>query len=515
MTKRIYDGVPLCMQQDGWWLDTPKRGPDPQHATRRRDTLKAGVLVALIACGDVLVWGVVPGVSFAIFALLVVWAGLALAFPSLTVRARVGVAAGAVLAVLPLIEVVQPLSVLIAVCGVSALCAALAGVGRSDLLRGALRVWWVAPVQTGRDAAAGVRAVGHWRTGPVDLRALVVGWALPIGATLLFAALLIGANPVLDAALSRLAAWDVPSPDLWRLWFWLVLGALVWPLLIAGAMRERLRARRPLRFTVHRPGVLNADSVARSLVAFNALFAVQTGMDVLFLYGSAGLPEGISPATYAHRGAYPLLVTALLAGLFAVLARPYLAGRPVVRWLMLLWLVQTLALVGASVFRLEAYVDAFGLTRLRLAAYVWMGVVACGLAMVMWQVWRDKPAAWMLARSGALGAVVIYACAFTSFDRQVAAHNLSRQGQADTFMLCGLSEDVVPAMQARFGADWPRECVSSYRLPRVFEPADWREWGFRNWRVRRSLAAMTLPDPDPNSAPAPARSPDLMPVTVR
>ena len=64
-------------------------------------------------------------------------------------------------------------------------------------------------------------------------------------------------------------------------------------------------------------------------------------------------------------------------------------------------------------------------------------------------------------------------------------------------MLCGLSEDVIPAMEARFGPEWQAICYSTSNVPRLFHPDDWREWGFRNWRVRRSLAAMTAQTPTP------------------
>lgn len=493
MTTGIFQGVPLSMQRDGWWLDAPKTGSsDQRQRQHKRDWIKAGVLVALIACADLLVWDVAPGISLALLAVLSVLAGLAVGWPRLAPRVRGAVAVGSTASVLPLVELVQPLSVLIALCGLSACCAALAGLGRRDLMRGALRVWWVGPALSMTSGVTGVRQLGDFKAGQIDARMLVLGWALPIGATALFAVLLIGANPVLDRALSQLATWQPPTPDIWRLWFWAVAAAAIWPVLAAWSMRERLRARPAVRATVRRQGIVNAESVARSLVAFNALFALQTVMDILFLYGSAGLPDGISAATYAHRGAYPLLVTALLAGAFAVLARPHLAGRPAVRWLMLLWLVQTLALVGASVWRLDTYVDIYGLTRLRLAAYVWMGLVACGLCIVWVQIWRDRPAAWMMLRSGALGAVTLYACAFVNFDGVIADHNLTQPVQKDVFALCTLSEGALPAMERYWGADPVSRCRAQYYdYPQLFVPGDWREWGFRNWRVRRSLAAMS------------------------
>ncbi len=490
-------GVPLAMQQDGWWLsgretDAPRA---PRAIQRRRDLGLAGLLVALIALADVLVWQVMPGLALAVLALAVMLAGLGVAWPGLAPRVRWAVAAGSVLTVLPLVELVQPLSLLVAVAGMSAVCAALAGLGRADLVRGALRIWIWGPVQTVTDAVAGTRQLGRIELGSMDARTLVSGWALPLGATALFALLLIGANPVLDQALSRLGDLRLPAPDMGRVWFWGIFGAAAWPVLVAWRMRERLRARRRPRATVRRSGTLiNAQSVARSLVAFNALFAVQTGLDVLYLYGDAALPEGISPAAYAHRGAYPLLATALLAGLFAVLARPHLGARPVVRMLMMLWLAQTLALVFASVWRLDLYIDSFGLTRLRLAAYIWMGVVAVGLGITAQQIWQDRPTTWMTTRCALLGAVVLYVCTFVNFDHAVAQHNLTSDVPEDRRMLCELSEGAMPAIERLTGMASRDYCDRYYFHPTLFHPADWREWGFRNWRVRNSLAAMTDPN---------------------
>ncbi|APX13376.1 DUF4153 domain-containing protein [Tateyamaria omphalii] len=492
MQANVIPGVPVKMQQDGWWLDDPVDPVAQRNRARRRDGGKALLLLALIALGDVLVWGVAPGINVAVFAGVVLLAGLGLAWPRLSVRTRCAVAAGGVLSLLPLVELVQPLSVIIALAGSSVCMAVLAGVSRADVLRGAARLWWVAPVQGLSDGARAARRVGDVSLARSDLRSVALAWAVPAGATLLFTCLILAANPILDRWVQEVLSLDWSGPGWGRVWFWLCLSALIWPALVTSKMRERLRARKPEKITVRRPGLVNAGSVARSLVAFNMLFAVQTGMDILFLYGDAALPDGISPATYAHRGAYPLLVTALLAGLFAVLAQPFLAGRPVLRWLMLLWLAQTVALVVASLWRLDLYVDAFGLTRLRVAAYIWMWLVAVGLGLVVWQIWRNKSASWMMLRSGALGAAVLYACAFYSFDARVAAHNLQTQERPDFALLCGLSEDAIPALTATHGSNWRAVCVPYYDAPKLFEPAGWREWGFRNWRTRNSLHAMTI-----------------------
>ena len=53
---------------------------------------------------------------------------------------------------------------------------------------------------------------------------------------------------------------------------------------------------------------------------FNALFAVQTVLDLAYLWGGVRLPDGMTYADYAHRGAYPLIATALLAAAFVLAA---------------------------------------------------------------------------------------------------------------------------------------------------------------------------------------------------
>ena len=61
-------------------------------------------------------------------------------------------------------------------------------------------------------------------------------------------------------------------------------------------------------------------AILRSLIVFNLMFAVQTMLDAAYLWGGVALPDGMSYASYAHRGAYPLIVTALLAAGFVLVA---------------------------------------------------------------------------------------------------------------------------------------------------------------------------------------------------
>ena len=66
--------------------------------------------------------------------------------------------------------------------------------------------------------------------------------------------------------------------------------------------------------------LFGTEAILRSLILFNGLFAVQTVLALVYLWGNAKLPDGISYAGYAHRGAYPLIATALLSAAFVLAA---------------------------------------------------------------------------------------------------------------------------------------------------------------------------------------------------
>ena len=179
--------------------------------------------------------------------------------------------------------------------------------------------------------------------------------------------------------------------------------------------------------------LLGVQAMSRSLILFNALFALQSGLDLVYLWGGATLPDGMSHAEYAHRGAYPLIVTALLAAGFVLIAmRP---GGPaeqsrLIRPLVLAWIGQNVLLVISSIFRLDLYVAAFSLTYLRLAAFIWMGLVAAGLLLILVQIMLRKPISWLITANAATLALVLYGCCFINAPRIIAAYNLAHSREA-------------------------------------------------------------------------------------
>ncbi len=442
-------------------------------------------LFGLLVAADLLVWAAVPGLGFVVLIALIalaaqVWWGRFVW--------QAWVVLG--LSLIPALEVMQLLSFSFALLGLAAFCAIQVCGGWADtraVVAATLRMPFWGNVQTMADIANGARGrkdIGQSARRSLDgLRDWIVPGALGAVFVLLFAA----ANPLIDGWLAALVPADWPAlPDAARIIFWVIVAMFVWPMLRLTALADRLQ--RPLRDRpMHQTNMLTEGSVLRSLVTFNAIFAVQTLLDLAFLSGGVGLPEGISYAEYAHRGAYPLLVTALLAGGFALLAQPWLAGRPLLKWLLLAWVAQNVILVISSILRLDLYVDVYGLTRLRFAAFIWMALVAMGLALMIWQVWRGWAVGWLIGQSAALAVLALYVSSLINVDGYIARHNLAQTGiKSDPWYICQLSEGALPAIRLQEVKTGQRFCHS--REPFLSTPADWREWGYRNARLRHKLS---------------------------
>lgn len=461
--------------------------------------IAAPLLLALVALADLSIWQVsTPRLSLAVLALTIAAATHLLAGGVIGRRAVLLGWGGMSLAVLPVIEEVQALSVLFLTLGLSHAAGwfvAGSEAGWATALRAGMRLCWWSILRTLADLIGLGRAATSARVGRAGLARLVRDWAMPLGLGGLFVLLLISANPLLEVWSLSLSNWTPQfNINLGRCVFWLAMAAIIWPFLRLAVMRPKLiaPASAPIRLLL--PEILlNPRSVLRALLTFNLIFALQTGLDLTYLWGGVSLPEGMTYAVYAHKGAYPLVVTALLAGGFALIAQPFLPGQPVLRALLFLWTVQNILLVLSAILRLDLYVETYGLTRLRFAAFIWMGLVVVGLILMIWQVWRGKTVGWLFGRSAMLGLATLYICCFINVAGLVASHNLARPNhQFDTYYLCTLGPGAIPAITRAEAVSRQDICHESYGLF-IKAPQDLREWGYRNYRLRNSLAAMAAP----------------------
>lgn len=467
----------------------PQAAPAPSRASIGLPPLFA--LLGLIIAGDQLLWAVLPGIALPLFMLLVAALAHALSFPQAKLRTALSAWGLLCMALLPGIDQVQALSVAFALAGMLGFVGIMVGKTGRGAAFAALRFPVSAPLCIGADMLDMVRQP----RGPsfAGIGASLRDWVIPAGLGVTFAALLLVANPVLEQwVMDLFSLGDLPLPSLAHLLFWIGLGLLIWPFLRLGAMRHVLTRPVPAVQAFGQVWYLSPRSVSRALILFNLLFAAQTATDLAIFWGGAALPEGMSYADYAHRGAYPLLFAALLAGGFALLTQPFLTGRPVLKALLLVWVVQTALLVASSMLRLDLYIEAYSLTRLRFAAFVWMGVVGGGLVLMLWQIIRGFGPGWLIMRASELGVITLYACSLINVDGLIARHNLLDESiHTDSHYICKLGQGAAPAIAARDAAMGWSLCGMHTMEPTVYAPSDWREWGYRNARLRSKLAQMT------------------------
>ena len=295
----------------------------PQQAKALPGLWPTGIHRQLIAAAaaafvaDYLLYKSPPGLS-----LMLAFAALAtatfLANPSLRARRRTLAAAIALLAaaLLPGLEKASALSLLFAVLGTAVFVLLVNGRFRGSAAR---RI----------AALANLVVFGPFRLVPDLIRlrkaaarqtARLAGrmswsvWLLPAGLGAIFVALFASANPLIENWLSDLdieAALEVI--DMPRIGFWLLMVSIAWPFIrvrvrrIAGLAASKGKtlpgAAAPVQAKAVPDQIFGPAAILRSLIVFNALFAVQTALDLTYLWGGADLPDGMTHAQYAQRGA--------------------------------------------------------------------------------------------------------------------------------------------------------------------------------------------------------------------
>lgn len=315
--------------------------------------------------------------------------------------------------------------------------------------------------------AFALRKVRHRRTQRVlRISGIIAAIALPVIGSGIILGLFAAANPVIENTILAVhwPTWD--EETLLRVIIAGVVFSVSWAIL-----RPRLSAflnnpgRSKALPALSLPGI-SVVSVTLSLIAFNLLFLMQNGMDAAWLWGFAPLPDDMTLAEYAHRGAYPLIATAIFAAIFVLVTlRPgsETAASPIIRRLVVLWIAQNVFLVASSMLRTVDYIEAYSLTELRLYALVWMALVGVGLLLICWRMLAGKSGDWLVNGNLIAAGLVLTSFCFIDASAVAAQWNvrhareidgtgaaldvsyLERRGDAALLPLVELSQKPLPA----------------------------------------------------------------------
>lgn len=468
------------------------------------------ILIALVALADVLIFNRAPGLNLFLLINATAIGLLICSRRPLSPSRIIGLLALCIVLSAPLLETTSWMGITLSLLGIT--CVSLATTGLfprhwSRLPVVLLRFLLDLPVRPFRRAAYGRLHRARLCTSK-PLWHHLRGWIMPLTFAAGFIALFAMANPLIDKVLRSFdLTYLLQFLDPWRIAFWLIVATFVSVMLRPRLKRLAWRRREQIiDATRFESEFFGHAALLRSLVVFNALFAVQTLLDLTYLWGGVNLPDGMSHAEYAHRGAYPLMVTALLAAAFVLAAMR--RGGPgdkstLIRGLVHLWIGQNILLCLSSILRLDLYVESYSLTELRVAAGIWMGLVAMGLFLILLRILLRRSNEWLVALSMATLAVTLYATALVDIPAFIARFNVAHSREVsgegmplDIYYLWTLGPPAIPALDA-FMAAAPAEATERIALAGRFRnelalaewegPSDWRSWTFRATRLDRYL----------------------------
>lgn len=472
----------------------------------RPSTLSAKLAMALVlaALADWLLYDQRIGLSLVIFAVAIACASLLANHAALDFRRAATGGAIVALGLVPAVEELNALSFLILVMALVIALLLMTSpetTGLADRARALRNLVLFGPFQFFPDALQ-----------VFNMSALTRGvalWLLPATLGTVFVALFAAANPVIEQWVSLLnPKLILDYVSVWRVLFWTMILALVWPFIHVRWRRKKVVI--PTVADVAEPEplapfvsaeFLDPSTILRSLILFNLLFAAQSILDFIYLWGHVALPANVTYASYAHRGAYPLIATALLAAAFVLVAMH--PGGPaekskVIRPLVYLWVGQNVLLVASSILRLDLYVDIYMLTYWRIAAFIWMGLVALGLILIVARIVLDRSNQWLVRANLIALTIVLYICSLVNFDALIADYNVAHSREVsgkgveiDIYYLTQLGPQALPAIEKMmpFRPDlglvgFRDRPIETQRLHMA-----WRAWSFRSWRLQRWLDA--------------------------
>ena len=337
---------------------------------------------------------------------------------------------------------------------------------------------------------------------------------IPVCLTLLFGFLFAQANPIIAQILDGIN-WELPIRllSVWRWLFWFVTAVVVWALL-----RPRFTPSTELvaRTSINLDRWFNQQTIVLSLLSFNGIFALQNGLDIVFLWSGEILPNGLSYADYAHAGAYPLFFTSIITAVYVLITfnehQPHYQTA-LSKKLVFVWLAQNVFLQISAINRLLHYIEVYSLTYLRIIALIGIALTAIGMLLIFARIYSNRSNGWLINSNALAIAATLYVACFINFDSIIANYNVRHSlevtgigNSVDLPYLHSLGSESLPALRwfqanAKYSPSQTIDAgnvILSLEYELKQQHGLWRTW---TWRKQRRLATTMLSlSAQPNTA---------------
>ncbi len=325
-------------------------------------------------------------------------------------------------------------------------------------------------------------------------------WLLPIIFSIIFILLFADANPIVSQYVNLLRLDSILNLiSIHRIIFWALFATFCWAIIrhrinVKKGKRSFL-PRKTFKILIHY--LFSEGAIFRSLIIFNILFVIQNAMDIQYLWAGTEIPQGFSLAQYSHKGAYTLIITAILAAIFAIISLKNNENTTIKR-LINIWVGQNIFLVLSSIWRTLLYIDTYSLTYLRVAALIWMAIVALGLLYIILRNIWNKSSLWLININVITLLFILYISCFVNFGYFISQYNVrssyevSGHGKRlDIYYLYKVGVSSLPAIKlvkVRMDSksnkfkqleQFERNLESKLKN----ELYNWRSWTYRKYRI--------------------------------
>lgn len=350
----------------------------------------------------------------------------------------------------------------------------------------------------------------HYLTGEskrVRWLAVLRGILLAFPILLVFLLLLVSADLVFGDLVEKALNWlDI---ELFFRWLGRITLVVLSGLFFLGAIVAALRdasGRRVLRGSIEfGRRILGFTEAAIVLGSVNVLFALFVVVQFAYLFGGVAnvATTGYTYSAYARRGFGELLFAAalVLAMIFVietVTDRADNRRERAFRMMSGTLVAFTIVILASAYMRLLLYEQAYGFTRSRLEAHVfmaWLGVLLIGFVVML----AARRLAWFVHLVGLAALGFILTLNMLNVDRLIVLENLKHmrvQEDLDAIYLSGLSADSIPAVLGALDQiprdDWDvivaDLACTRRRLTEAVEQRAWPSYRLPIWRAVALLA---------------------------
>ncbi len=299
------------------------------------------------------------------------------------------------------------------------------------------------------DEAANAEADTHHdrpvHAGKSNIGYVFLGLVISLPILLVVLPLLASSDIVFSRALEKLFSFDINEELLNN-----ILGISFMTVAVffsAYALMERFRKRsKALDTPVPDRRTKNPVVAITISVVLLIVYGMYCAIQVVYLFmGYGRLPAGYTYAEYVHEGFYQLVFVCIINLVLVLVSRKYSRDNTVLKIMLTLISVCTFIMLFSSAYRMVLYIDAYGLTFLRL--FVLWALTVIGLAMIGTCVFIYVSELPFYKYSLGVLTVTFTVFAFMRPDYQIARYNLTHiEGYDRAYIVNHLSSDAAGAI---------------------------------------------------------------------